>query len=322
MIKYSETIKNVQGLENIIEGMEFKHSEYCHYSSVENINKILKGKSLKLSRVQGFNDKCDSAQFEDITDCFSFCFATGVHENLPMWQIYSGCHLDGARIQFKRGYAIEKLIKESKLELWRENEFNNRLNENDNSNYKPYILSDDEVYRVFHDVIYTQREGKWANIKYNNRFITQIPMDEFEKYMETDIDGWKYGHSGFKKSLIWFYEKETRLLVKLKDGVIDRAKKTELDSGYKSQDNKDGFVINLNFENIYNELLKKGRMQIVFAPGIGHKGENADIKDLDEIMNKNGESDAIRELRNATSCVQLSQYSGTVQFKLSCEKRK
>lgn len=321
MKTYDEIINAGKSLEDILEHKEYNHEEYCHYTDLKTIDRIIKGKAFMMGNVNGFNDVCDRQQFENAESCFALCFATGVNENLPMWQIYAGCNLHGGRIQFtKSEYSIQKLIRESRFEVWRKDEYINRLEEN--SNYEPYLLNDDEMYKVFHDVVYVKKENDCMSLKYNNRFITQIPNEEFENYIKLDVENWDDGHVGFQKSQIWYYEKEIRLLIKLKDGVLDRVKEYEKKHNYKANKN-DEFIISLNFESIYDTLIKRGRMKIMFAPNIVddktmavYNSEN----DLISMENALKEYQAIKDFITETSYVNFSEHQGTVHFKLHCSK--
>lgn len=321
MKTYDEIINSGKSLEDILENKEYKHEEYCHYTNLCTINKIIKGKAFMMGNVNGFNDACDRKQFNNAEACFALCFATGVNENLPMWQIYSGCDLQGGRIQFtKSEYSIQKLIKESRYEVWRRGECTNRLNEN--SNYVPYLLDNDEMHKVFHDVVYVKKENDCMSLKYNNRFITQIPNEKFETYIKSDIENWGDGHVGFQKSQIWYYEKETRLLIKLKDGVLDRVKEHEKKHNYEAPEN-DEFIVSLNFENIYDTLIKRGRMKVMFAPSIVDDktmSEYNSEEDLISMENALKEYQSIKNFITETSYADFSEHQGTVHFKLHCTK--
>lgn len=315
---YGKVINSGESLESILENKEYKHGEYCHYTDLDTIDKIIKGRAFMMGNVNGFNDVCDREQFKNVESCFALCFATGVNENLPMWQIYSGCSLRGGRIQFSNSkYSIRKLIEESQYEVWRKNEYING-----NRRYIPYRLKDDDMYKAFHDVVYVKKENKYVSLKYNNRFITQIPNEEFENYIKSDIANWDDGHIGFQKKQIWHYEKETRLLIKLKDGVLDKVKEHEKMHNYQTSE-KDEFIISLNFENIYDVLIKSGRMKIMFAPCIADDETMAEYKPEDGLINQETalkNYKGIKDFIIETSCANFSKHQGTVRFKLHCPK--
>lgn len=322
MKKYNEVINAGKSLKDILENKEYTHGEYCHYTNLATIDKIIQGKAFMMDNVNGFNDLCDRQQFEKPEQYFALCFATGVSENLPMWQIYSGCKLQGGRIQFtKSKYSIQKLIKESRFEVWRKNEYINRCEEN--SNYVPYLLRNDEMYKTFHDVVYVKNENNYASLKYNNRFITQIPKEEIENYIKSDIENWDDGHIGFQKSQIWYYEKETRLLIKLKDGILDKVKEYEKEHGYIAKEDEK-FIISLNFENIYEDLIKFGRIKIMFAPNIVDDktmlkhDSGGDLVSMEDALK---EYKAIKNFITETSYANFSEHQGTVYFKLSCQNK-
>ena len=319
-MKYSELIKGDKTFDDKIKGKEYNHTEYCHYTSLDVIDMIIGGKALMLGRVGKWNDRHDREKFEKQKEMFAFCFATGSHENLPMWQIYSGCKLQGGRVQFNK-WAIKKLVEDGRFEIWEEETYKNRLNK-PGKKYEPYVLKADEMYKVFHDVVYTERKGNYYNIKYNNSFVTEIPREEFDKYMGSEINGWHDGHEGFEKELIWFYEKETRLIVQLKDGVLEKVKKYDRE---KNEVDKGNYVVSLNFENIYNELKKFSRFKVMLAPCIVSDSESDTINDEDRKKLKSRD-DALASYKNIrafieeTSSVKFSEYSGKIFFKLECNK--
>ena len=317
-MKYSELIKGDKTFDDKIEGKEYNHTEYCHYTSLDVIDRIIGGKALMLGRVEKLNDKHDEGQFKKLKETFMLCFATGAHENLPMWQIYSGCKLQGGRVQFN-GWAIKRLIEEGKFEIWEEETYQNRLNE-PNKKYEPYILKTDEMYKAFHDVVYTERKGKYCNIKYNNSFITEIPKEQFDKYIDSEIDGWHDGHKGFEKDLIWFYEKETRLIVQLKDGVLEKVKKYYRE---KNEVDKGDYVVSLNFENIYNELKKSSRFQVRLAPCIVSDSTKIDFEDRTVLKRSRNVLKPYKHIKafiGDTSSLKFSEFSGGIFFKLNCKK--
>ena len=79
-------IRTCKDLEAYLSGREYSHGDYCHYTGIDTINKILEGKTFWLTSVTGFNDTLDTEQFGEAGgDYFSLCFSTGVNEILPLW---------------------------------------------------------------------------------------------------------------------------------------------------------------------------------------------------------------------------------------------
>lgn len=106
---YRELAEKGKSLESVLENKEYSHGEYCHYTTLDTINKIIKGKSFMLGSANGFNDDCDKNQFENPKQSFALCFATGVSENLPMWQIYAGCN-QGKTLPLGRSWKHEAAV--------------------------------------------------------------------------------------------------------------------------------------------------------------------------------------------------------------------
>ena len=110
-------------------------------------------------------------------------------------------------------------------------------------------------------------------------------------------------NKGFCKGLIWYYEKETRLLIHLKG------------EAEKALENGKNYVITLSFD----EELKKS-FKITFAP---------EIADINEILQLTGYS-AIKSFFDESSRVMPSVYRGSVKMDLcrtctrcdSCESKK
>ena len=219
-------------METYLDGREYEHGGYFHYTKLEIADSILRNREFWLSNVSGFNDTVDSGQFgKGEQPYFSLCFSTGLSENLPLWYLYSG--IDG------------------------------------------------------HDVIYAQPRDSCYALKYNTMTNYQIQTHEFEKYMAK--------HIGFCKSLIWYYEKETRLLVHL-IGEADAEWRRQI-QGISTE--------NLKVTLSFNDTLFR-RIKLTLAPNIAP----------DEIDGYIGDKDGIQQLLRATSSVHASQYAGTIKLRL------
>ena len=118
----------------------------------------------------------------------------------------------------------------------------------------------------------------------------KIPIDEFKQYQSE--------HIGFGKGLIWYYEKETRLLVKLKGKAREKWEKTI----QKNPEKKVRIVLSFN-DSFYN------RIKVTLAP-------NIDSGEMGSILEK---YDGIHELFKRNSVVKLSQYEGTIKLNL-CDR--
>ena len=219
--KWSEfsNLKGCSDIESYLSGREYQHSDYCHYTRLDVINSILENCTFRLSNVSGFNDTVDSGQFDNPKLYYSLCFSTGVNENLPLWYMYSGMKGDGGRIRFTKSQ-IKRLVNRGQYALYecRKDADGCKIPSRkvmDLENNTNMILD-------FKDVLYVKREGedRQVSLKYNTMTNYNLPQDEFEKYTASN--------KGFIKGLIWYYEKETRLLVKL-IGSAERAIEEEKD---------------------------------------------------------------------------------------------
>ena len=56
-------LRTCEDLTDYFEDRALTHKEYCHYTKVATIERILESRSLRLSCVEDFNDKCDKKQF-------------------------------------------------------------------------------------------------------------------------------------------------------------------------------------------------------------------------------------------------------------------
>ena len=62
-------------LEEYLQGQEYRHGGYFHYTRLDTVDKILSGKTFWLSNVGGFNDMFDQQQFsKKMQFFFSLCF--------------------------------------------------------------------------------------------------------------------------------------------------------------------------------------------------------------------------------------------------------
>jgi hypothetical protein len=252
------------------------HDYFYHYTSLKAIEAILSNKSLRISTVKRFNDKKDSDQFGENKDIFfSLCFSSGKSENLSLWYLYSGVRGNGGRIRISKS-TIRKILESCDFTLY----------EYDYCNNTPIgsgIKLQEGVDRktTFYDMLYGRCDLKSekCDLKYNTMTNRKIPKIEYEKYQES--------HVGFYKPLIWYYEKETRLLVELQGDV---AKSISPDKSY-------AIIVQID------EALMK-RIHIEFAP---------EITSLDSVVKSHPK---IKEFIYDSSHVRLSEHSGEIEMNL------
>ncbi len=257
----------------------YKHTQYCYYKPLNIINEVLKNREFWLTPVDGFNDEQDIAEFpeEERKFYFALCFATGVNENLPMWYLYSGPDGKGGRIRLTRNF-LDKLIKSGTFTLCRCPKDNKPPEE-------VRTLKENDMECTFGDILYYKDAGETVDLKYNTaKNYNKIKSSDFELYRQT--------HIGFCKQIIWYYEKETRLLIKL---CGDAAKTVE--------DDKSKFIIKLSFDE---KLFK--RIKVDLAP------QADDV--IEMFKNNSSNFSGILELIQATTSVQNSQYHGQIKMRL------
>ena len=195
--------KDCDDLNNYFEERVYKHGKYCHYTKLSNIENIL-NKKIYISCVNGFNDDCDKKQFgngETQKYFYALCFSTGESENLALWYLYSGVDGKGGRIQLTSN-KIKKLIENSTYELYEQDRETKNL-------IKPIIklVQNENMKLQFKDVLYYQEEENKVRLKHNTMVINEFSLTEFQKF--------KSKNKGFLKNIIWYYEKEIRLLIEL-----------------------------------------------------------------------------------------------------------
>lgn len=276
---------------------EYEHTEYNHYTDLKTIDKILENREFLLSDVRGLNDKKDTEQFENKL-YFSLCFSTGVNENLSLWYLYSGIDGKGGCISFERK-RIRQLIENAKYELWKIKILPNGL---EKLNKVVDIENGKNAKIEFADVLYfseeipsKKRKEENMALKYNTMTNYRISKGEFQKFKENNM--------GKLKSLIWYYEKETRLLIELTDEKLKK-KVNECNEKYyvskdgKSKNQKEHYKIVMNFSHLNTK-----DFYVRLAPG------NIDYSEISGYEN-------IIKYCNDTSNVNLSLYKGEIDFKL------
>ena len=278
-------LQSCKDLEEYLIDREYQHSKYFHYTDLNAVDGILENKGFWLSNVSRFNDTMDTEQFgAGPQPFFSLCFSTGIHENLPLWYLYSGVDGRGARIQLT-SVGIRDLIQNGSFSLC-------RINVEHKAEQIMPLKHGETMDLSFRDVIYAQppdKEGTYA-LKYNTMTNYQLTAEEFEAYRSK--------HMGFCKGLIWFYEKETRLLVRLK-GVAEAEWKQRI----QATPQEDLRVVLSFDESLYK------RIKITLAPNISREEIEPALKGKDGII----------EFLRQTSFIQPSQYAGTVKMRL-CDR--
>ncbi len=272
---------------------ERKHEYFCHYTSLGNIDCILSNFQLWLNSFENCNDVLDEKQFEMNTDGkkvnykkhYTICFSTGVNENLPLWYLYSGLDGKGGRLRFTDNL-VKKACRLGKFELWEFDE-----------NCKPVKLVErlehgKNATFAFKDVLYNRIDSSSkVSLKYNTMTNYLIPKNEFDKFEKT--------YQGFLKGLIWYYEKETRIVVEICDDLFK-----------KIQDDGKKYKVIWDFSDMHIKDKDKINASRYLKVDLGPA-----IEDVQEILEKYSN---IRQFYKSKSNVELSMYHGTVNFELHC----
>ena len=205
MNKFSD-IFNADEINTLIKEKAYTHTQYYHYSDLGGINGILGSQKIWVSSMCFSNDATEHNRFgNDTYQYFQLCFSTGTTENLPLWFLYSGTNGKGARISLSKKL-IKKLIDFSNMKM--------ELVDKDGKIRIP-LINGDNCSIEFKDVIYHKKETGKYRLKYNTQVNNSFPAEEMVKIQETN--------KGFLKEIIWFYEKETRLLIRVDKGILDKA---------------------------------------------------------------------------------------------------
>ena len=209
----------------------FRHTNFYHYTSLENANRILNGKQIRLTPFsKSANDLVEKDTYEKLGDnIFSLCFSTGTSECLPLWYLYSGIDGRGARIGLKKK-TFRQLIENSTF-LLQEIE----LDPPYNARGEPVVLKRKDYMLKCRDILYAGRDSQKADlyrIKYNGQVINNLS--------ESIADNLKCQYQRFIKGLIWFYEKETRIQVEVSNKeLLEPAK---------------NYVVILKLDDIYDDI--------------------------------------------------------------------
>lgn len=272
-------INEIDDLLKYLNGREYKHSYYYHYTNLCAVNSILKNNEFWLSPICRVNDNRDKEQYGNTKqqkEFFTLCFSTGVNENLPLWYLYSGINGQGGRIRFTKA-SVKKLINNGVFKL---------ITVKNNVKNKELLTLENEktMDLQFKDILYYRIDGEKVSLKYNT--MTNYNFNELNEKI----------YPFFLKGLIWYYEKETRLLVHLKGEALKIIQ----------QDPENEYRVSL----FYNNAIKK-QIHIDLAPEIDNL-ENG-INDYSEIKAKFYDS----------SKIHLSKYHGEIKMNLcqKCDKK-
>lgn len=269
-----------------------RHTDYYHYSTIDSIDNILTTKRIRLTQLsKTANDRREKQHYRESGDnLFSICFSTGTSESLPLWYLYSGIDGKGGRLCFRKKH-IKTLISNMDVYLVEvDSEYPYRIVNNCEKKL------DKKDYRIYaRDIAYLGKDTKNKNafrLKYNAKVVNGLKQEEHD-YIED-----KYAE--FIKGLIWFYEKETRLQVKILN-------KDLLESS-KNEPGKTSYAVEIGIEDIISDI------DLRLAPEFTEE-------DISDVISKPG----IRDFLN--SKIQQSDYIGEIEMGITekickhCQKR-
>lgn len=277
MVKLKE-ITTAKEINTMLEEKAFMHTYYYHYSDIKGISGILKSKKLWISSMCFSNDMMENNRFDDDTYLyFQFCFSTGTTENLPLWFLYSGINGKGARLILTKK-EIKKLCDFDNMQMELFNVINGK---------REKLINGKNCRVEFKDILYHKKENQSYRLKYN----TQVKND-FSPFEMSEVEK---KNKAFLKDIIWFYEKETRILIKVDKSIIDKTLfKDAKESPYRIE------------LSIPDDCYKN----IQFSLSPVYDGSN--IKEIDEILYSKG----VIQLHSAKI---LSEYAGQIKIDL-CKK--
>ena len=274
---------DAESLTDLIQHNALLHTQYYHYTKVSRLDNILQNKEFWLLPVDRFNDEKDSETFgEGQKNTFSLCFSSGTTENLPLWYMYAGMDGKGARIGFRKK-DFKKLAEELKLTLWEHTEGTDKKIIKADKYIRELRSGEDGCEIYFRDIMYIHDTERETRLKYNNAV-------KNNGVLKSEIEKFKANNPGCYKSLIWFYEKETRLIVKVPPSFIKKDKK---------------YIVALQLDDTYNN------MDIMLAP---EYTPDEKAKVISQYL-------GFREF--LSSKLKLSEYSGTINMSLckNCDRK-
>lgn len=197
-----------------------RHTRYFHYTKMAVADSILSKGELWFSRLgdnEFFNDGVEQQHYQKkYANTFSLCFCTGTSESLPLWYLYSGTDGKGARLSW--GSVILKELKAlEKVYLFEVDEDSNEI---DGKARIELQKGDFEV--SFGDILYLGKDAEHSGkhrVKYGSGCINGISEQNAERIRQE--------YDEYLKGLIWFYEKETRVQIRVLGQPLD------LDKHYK-----------------------------------------------------------------------------------------
>ena len=180
------------------------HNHYKCYSSFKKIVNIKEFKSLYLSTGETWNDIVDRNSFN--SSCneytnFGKCFSFSQDESVAMWMLYGGIDKLSGMIDFtKKG--MQSILDVATVSV---GYFDNNLF----VSVKELMRNDFDIFIT--DIVYYKKKGSLYYISRCDESFPYLTEEVFEKL------------NACKKAYPWKYENECRLIVSIKNELIDRS---------------------------------------------------------------------------------------------------
>lgn len=221
---------------------ERKSAHFCYYTQLSTAEKILDNKHphFRISPLSAMNDTEEYQQHtKDGNRVYALCFSHSDSESIPMWYLYSGIAGDGAKIS----------VTPKKMKMFIENIKEVFPVQNGNVD-RSHPLSLGKDFDLEYGWIYYLRKEK---IKYRNHLRYIQTTDNLDALMVNNY---------FVKNYEWNYEKEFRIVFKLKENVM------------KTYPEK----IALFFDK--KKLLKDNALSVTLAPEFKDISRNGEIAEM------------------------------------------
>lgn len=162
---------------------------FCHYTSVKSLTEIIKGETFQFSPISSAND-IDEAELhkKDGENIYTFCLCNSDTEKIPMWYLYGGIAGKGAKIKITPAN-IRNLV--SSIDAV-------------TTDTKKMLEKGKDFDLEFGWVFYQKNDLK--TVKYRHKY---YELDDLECFAEDNY---------FIKNYSWEYEKEFRIIIKVKNG--------------------------------------------------------------------------------------------------------
>lgn len=284
LVERMRTAADAVDVVRVLQDAAMAHDVYWHYTVLSSLLCILTDKTLRLTRGDDadMNDQLECEQLGDRDEwkrTFITSFSHLPEESVAMWSVYGVPKNEAVRL------SLEKPVMQDLLTALRTtSDFSiaDSLTDKDS-----FALQREDVVVEFGDVLYGGKVNGGVGSQY----------DEFEFYgkkvkneiIESHALDQAKEMTGYIKSADWNYEKESRLIVRLRDGVIIP----------KEYENKTHLIVTLP-ESIFS------RIRYVLGPSMGDR-----LKEVSRLS-------ILRKLNlpEESTLVGKSHYDGRLKLKI------